>query len=124
MWNVPKNVLISLEIRPSNKVLIQDLHLDPKKYQRIQESHPENWFLYRNKGEGVMVETVLFGKDEQVDSISYFPTTKDSHLRCSSQSKRISRNKKRKPGYAEPVLCSLGHGEAPNNGAKAIHAGL
>ena len=95
IWNVPKDVLISLEIRPRNKVLIQDLHLDPKKYQRIQESHPENWFFYRNKGEGVMVETLLFGKDERVDSISYFPTTKDSHLRCASQSKRISRNRKR-----------------------------
>jgi hypothetical protein len=91
MWNAPKDVLITLEIRPSKIVLIQYLHLDPRKFRRVQESHPENWFFYRNKDEGVMVETVLFRKNEQVDSISYFPTTKDNNLRCASHNNPSSK---------------------------------
>ena len=82
-WNVPFNVVITIELRPKKPILIQDLLLDPNKYPRLQESHPENWFLYRNKEDGVMIETVLFANEEHIDSISYFPTIKDNSLRCS-----------------------------------------
>jgi hypothetical protein len=87
-WNVASDVVITIEVRPKKPKLIQDLRLDPNRYPRFQESHPENWFLYRNKDDGVMIETVLFEGEEHIDSISYFPTTKDTGLRCPSTNKK------------------------------------
>ena len=84
-WNVPSDVVITIDVRPKKPIRIQALNLDPKKYPRFQRAHPENWFVYRDKEDEVMVETVQFEKNEQVDSISYFPTTKDQNLGCPNE---------------------------------------
>lgn len=81
-WNVGKEVVLTIEVRPSKRKLISELHLDPKKYPRLQQSHPENWYIYRNSGEGVVVETILFERREEIDSIKYFPRKKDLYLKC------------------------------------------
>ena len=83
-WNVAKDVVITIEIRPKKKVLVQDLRLDPVRFPRFQLPHPENWFKYRNQADGVMVETIRFRKEEQVYIISYFPNQKDRGLRCTN----------------------------------------
>jgi hypothetical protein len=92
-WNVPSDVVITIELRPKKSLLIQDLHLDPHKYRRVQESHPANWFVYRNTQEGVMIETILYANAELVDSISYFPTTKDNGLRCLASAASLYRER-------------------------------
>ena len=83
-WNVPADVLITIELRPHKSVLIQDLHLDPNKYQRVQKSHPEDWFIYRNAEDGFMVETLVYENKEQIVVLTYFPSVKAKALRCPS----------------------------------------
>lgn len=83
-WNVPMDVVITIELRPKKQVLIQDLHLDSNKYRRVQQSHPENWFVYRNAEEGFMVETLLYKNKEQIVVLTYFPGLKAKDLRCPS----------------------------------------
>lgn len=83
-WNVPVDVVITIELRPNKRVLIQDLHLDPNKYRRIQQSHPENWFVYRNAEDGFMVETLVYENKEEVVVLTYFPDVKAKALRCPS----------------------------------------
>jgi len=81
-WNVPADVVITIELRPNKPTLIQNLHLDPNKYRRVQLPHPENWFVYRNAEDGFMVETLLYENKEQVLVLTYFPTLKGKGLRC------------------------------------------
>jgi len=82
-WNVAPDIILRMDVRPRAKMLIQDLHLDKARYPRFQESHPENWAIYMNDEDGVMVETISYENDEQVGTITYWPRAKDKPLRCS-----------------------------------------
>jgi hypothetical protein len=81
-WNVPADIVIRIDVRPRATMLIQDLKLDPKRYPRLPEAHPENWTLYKNDEDGLMVETILTGKVEEVYTITYWPRIKDKALHC------------------------------------------
>jgi hypothetical protein len=81
-WNIPKDVVIWMEVHPRKGVRIRDLHLDPNKYHRFQLGHPENWVEYWNKEEGVTVHTIIWNKSEEVYFFEYRPTAKDGDLRC------------------------------------------
>jgi len=81
-WNVAADVILRMDIRPLEKILIHDLHLDKVRYPRLPEAHPENWARYMNEEDGVMVETISNGKDEKVYTITYWARTKDKPLRC------------------------------------------
>lgn len=81
-WNVPQDVVISMEVIPRKTILIKDLHLDPKKYVRFQWSHPDNWVDYWNREEGVIVHSIIWDKAEELRFLEYRPTVKDGTLRC------------------------------------------
>ena len=83
-WNVPADVVITIELRPNKRALIQDLHLDPNKYRGVRQSHPENWFVYRNTEDGLMVETLRYENKDEVIVLTYFPGLKAKGLRCPS----------------------------------------
>jgi hypothetical protein len=82
-WNVAADVLIKIDVRPRGKMLIESLRLDKTRYPRLQESHPQNWARYMNDEDGLMVETILYGKDEEVYTMTYWPRSQDRGLRCS-----------------------------------------
>ena len=84
-WNVAKDVVISLHVIPQKTTSIENLRLDPKKYTRIQESHPNHWFQYRNRDGGVVVHSILQGKIEYLHFIEYRPLEKERSLRCTSK---------------------------------------
>lgn len=88
-WDVPADLVITIELRPNRRVPVQDLHLDPSKYRRVQQSHPENWFVYRNTEDGFMVETLVYENKEEVVVLTYFPGVKNKSLRCPSTHKRM-----------------------------------
>jgi len=83
-WNVAADVVIRIDVRPHAKLLIDALRLDKAKYPRLPEAHPENWARYMNTEDGVMVETIMYGKDEEVYTITYWPRADDKGLRCST----------------------------------------
>lgn len=84
-WNVAADIVIRMDIRPRGKIQIQALHLDKARYPRLPEAHPENWARYMNDEDGVMVETIMYGKDEEVYMITYWPRSESKGLRCSSE---------------------------------------
>lgn len=82
LWNVPKDTVIWIEVAPATKLFVKDLKLDPSRYVRQRESHPENWVEYRSVEDGVRVNSILDGKDEFVLWFIYEPRKKDNGLRC------------------------------------------
>jgi len=83
-WNVPADTVIRIEVAPTKKVFVTDLHLD-QKYVRINEAHPENWVMYWDTERGIMVHAAVNKGREEVMTITYQPTAKDKSLSCSSK---------------------------------------
>jgi hypothetical protein len=81
-WNVPSDVVISMQVNPKQTILIDSLHLDAKKYVRFREAHPDNWVQYWNEADGTFVHTIFYGKNEELYFTEYRPTTKQKTLRC------------------------------------------
>ncbi len=81
-WNVAADIVVRMDVRPRVKIPIQALHLDKTRYPRLEEAHPENWARYMNDEDGVMVETISNGKDEEVYTITYWPRSADKVFRC------------------------------------------
>jgi hypothetical protein len=81
-WNVPKDVVIWMEIYPRKRILLKSLRLDPQQYRRFQGWHPENLVRYENEEEGVIVHTIIWRKVEEVNYFQYLPTVKDKDHRC------------------------------------------
>jgi hypothetical protein len=81
-WNVSKDVIIRIDVRPKQTVPVEALVLDRNRYVKTRESHPDNWFTYWNKDDGIRVETIKTGQVEDVNSITYGPKAKDQSLSC------------------------------------------
>ena len=81
-WNVPGGTVIDIQVIPKRKSTLTDLNLDMNKYQKVVVIPPHRHDQlgtthYVNAEEGVDLEIW----DGKVESITYFHTAKDSHLR-------------------------------------------
>ena len=86
-WNVPRDTVVSMSVHPNAKLLVEDLKLDKMKYERVVDYHVQRVVYYFSKEDGVRVSArVLEKQGEEVDSITYEPTSEDSYLRCSATS--------------------------------------
>jgi len=86
-WNVPRDTVVSITVHPNAKLLVADLKLDKMKYERVGDYHVQSVVYYFSKEDGVRVSARVLGKEgEDVDSITYEPTSEDSYLRCSATS--------------------------------------
>jgi len=65
-WNVPADVVISMQVNPKGTVQFGNLHLDAKKYSRFREAHPDNWVQYWNETDGIIVHTIFYGRNEEL----------------------------------------------------------
>lgn len=77
-WNVPLGTVLSITFHPKTKPLLTELGIDLGKYQKEETPYPSNYVFYSNKEEGI---TITVTPDQRVDSINYYGTAKDSHLR-------------------------------------------
>jgi len=83
VWNVAKDIVIAVVVVPRRIILLEDLHLNLKKYHRIPWSHPDNWVEYRNTEDGIVVRTIAWrDKVEELYVTEYIPTPRDNMLRC------------------------------------------
>lgn len=81
-WNVPRDTVISITIRPKPNLLkLTDLKLDESKYKKEKDEHVWDIFAYTDEEEGVRYR-VDTRDNSIVISIEYFPAAKDDHLRC------------------------------------------
>ena len=77
-WNVPENVVVSVNFSPKHPRRISSLKLDPKKFRKEIDRHVGGIIYYINDDEGITYE-VQSGK---VDSIEYGPPKRYDHLYC------------------------------------------
>ena len=79
-WNVPKDVVITLNFSPHRNRRIADLKLDPKKFRKVVDEHVIGILYYVNDEEGITYQ-VQRGK---IDWVEYHPSKRDEHLYCGS----------------------------------------
>lgn len=84
-WNVAPYVVIVVEIYPKKSLFLGDLIFNRRKYIRQPWSHPSDWVTYRNKEDGIEIETITNGRNaEEVRRFSFGPKAKDRNLRCNN----------------------------------------
>ena len=81
-WNVPADTVLSITVHPNAKLLIDSLKLDKSQYRREGDPHADLVVYYVNLQEGIRISARMLEGGEDVDSITYEPAAKDSHLRC------------------------------------------
>jgi hypothetical protein len=77
-WNVPKDVVITLNLTPHLKTRIVDLKLDRKKFRKIVDKHVIGALYYVNDEAGITYAV----QNGEVSFVEYHPTKKDEHLYC------------------------------------------
>lgn len=95
-WNVPKDTLIELTVNPNPSFLLQELHLDARRYERHEifpypeiDNPPKVW-NYVDKLDGVTIRVQSSrggGGEEVVVSITYQPARLDQKLHCERNAK-------------------------------------
>jgi hypothetical protein len=84
-WNVLPNVVIVVDVYPKKSLLLEDLIFNKRRFVRLPWSHPANWVNYRNKKDGIEIDTINHGMNaEEVRRFSFGPKSKDEHLRCNN----------------------------------------
>jgi len=80
-WNVPRGTVIGITIYPQTRVMLSDLRVALDKFEKFINPNNPEFIGYNSKEEGMG-----FGinPNGEVKVIEYFPTTKDSHLRCAN----------------------------------------
>lgn len=81
-YNVPADVVIKFEIAPKQKIVVSTLKLS-QSYVRQQESHPANWVQYRNREDGIRVDSLIDNNVETVRVITYEPRAREKDRECS-----------------------------------------
>lgn len=77
-WQVPRDTVVNITVSSEVKPKISNFRIDKKKFKRVDSGHLPYVFYYVDEEEGIRIEVVR----GRVDSITYFPAAKDSHLRC------------------------------------------
>lgn len=79
-WNVPELVVTSIDIYPNVRPKIADLNLDEKKFEKTLDPEILHQMYYTNTkdGIGLTVDT----SDGTIVRFSYFPESKNAHLKC------------------------------------------
>jgi hypothetical protein len=86
-WNVARDTVLIITLYPKSALTLSDLTLDQSKYEKWRDTHLSDRIHYTNQGEGVEIEVDEFRGN--VISVSYQPTSTDSHLQCPDASRRL-----------------------------------
>ena len=85
-WNVEKDTVVSIYVSQKDYMVLQELHLDMKKYQMSQYGHTGERY-YHNQKEGITIH--VDGFTERVRGFTYGPTSADSALECPDAANRL-----------------------------------
>jgi hypothetical protein len=81
-WNAPRGIVLRISVEPNTKPKFADLRLDESKYDRRPDGDYLDSTSYVDEEDGISI-TVNTAQGV-VTSISYWPTSKQNHLRCSA----------------------------------------
>jgi hypothetical protein len=77
-WNVPSGTVLSVTVTSKSEQQFSDLNIDESKFVKTYDDTMTVYYI--NKEEGIKYRVSDLGI---VKSISYIPSVKDNHLRCS-----------------------------------------
>ena len=83
-WKVPVGTVIEVSVRFKEDKPLAELGFDLSKFEKSEDKHLPGWIYYVNQEEGVRVEGGL----KTASSITYFQSSKDNELRCTSVKNR------------------------------------
>jgi hypothetical protein len=77
-WKVPRDTVITIAIHFKTRLPLSDLRIDSSKYKIVADPEMRGNLYYYNAEEGLGIQV----NENLVESMSYFPATKDNHLLC------------------------------------------
>lgn len=86
-WNVPSGTVLSLTVHEKTPQQLSKAVPDLTKYTKSTNSHVQSLTYYDNKEEGV---SIVVSQDGLIESIFYGPSSRDSSLRCPSDTNELS----------------------------------
>lgn len=83
-WNVPKDTVVSVDVRLKKRVMLATLNLELRDYKKEAGSDVPQIARYLNESEGFGLEVFELrnGTGERVMSYFYVPTKEEERLRC------------------------------------------
>lgn len=88
-WNVEKDTVTSIWVNPGKTLVLDELKLDEKKYQKHQDNgHVQDRVHYVNPDEGIDILVNEFPMPVVI-GFSYIPTSSDEQLRCTDAKNRL-----------------------------------
>ena len=79
-WNVEKDTVTRIFVRPKEVMAFQELRLDEKKYEMSRDRHVPSRLYYVDRNAGLTIDVDEFTK--RVGGFSYHPTAADAALIC------------------------------------------
>jgi hypothetical protein len=79
-WNIPRDVVVSINVAPKTELRFSELHLDERIYKKTLSGDATSFVNYANEEEGITYE--VHEPTERVTAIYFGPTSKDRQLRC------------------------------------------
>ena len=86
-WSVDKDTVTGIWVAVGKRILLADLKLDEKKYQKSQDSHIQNRVYYIDYDQGVAIMVDDF--TTEVIGFNYLPTSSEEKLRCPDAQNRL-----------------------------------
>jgi hypothetical protein len=103
-WRVPRDTVVSITVSPKDRVLLSELKIDLKTYDKFSGIHRPNIITYLNKQEGIRIETF----QDEVMSITYLAAASDSQLKCEPNERKLSATKAKESRIGKDGICRVG----------------
>lgn len=79
-WNVPNGTVFRIDVIPQTHLPLASLNVDLSKFRATEVKDVEGVKVYTNREDGFEFE--YYKRKDSVLRLTYFPTEKDSKLRC------------------------------------------
>jgi len=86
-WNAPRGTVIEVSVEPNVKPKISGFNLDPNKFEKKQDPEVLDYTNYTDDENGISITVNTV--EGVVVRTSYWPTSKENHLRCSRKPEHL-----------------------------------
>lgn len=86
-WNAPRGTVIEVSVKPKVKPKFSNFKLDESKYEKNRDPELLDYTYYTDEENGISV--TVNTAEGVVTNISYWPTSKQKYLRCSTPTENL-----------------------------------
>jgi hypothetical protein len=81
-WNAPRGTVIKVSVEPNVKPKLSDFKLDESKYEKNRDPELPDYMYYTDDENGIVI--TVNTAEGVLTNITYWPTSKENSLRCST----------------------------------------